>query len=222
MEYYDLHVDIENIEGAINMAKKIGFNGIALTTQILEKKPEINIDLVSCIMIKARNKDELKKEIEKNRERFEILMVYGGEYEINRAACEDSKVDLLCHPEKNRNDSGLDHVCVKAAAENNVAIEINFNEVLNARNRPKILSFLQRNIFLCKKYNTKVVTTSGAKSIWEIRAPRELAALTYLLGHDLKSAIDSISIIPKDIVDINREKLSGLRFGNVRVVKENR
>ena len=127
---------------------------------------------------------------------------------------------MLCSPERGRKDSGLDHICVRSASENNVAIEINFNEVLNSKNRSQSLSFLRRNIYLCNKYNAKIITTSGAKSIWEMRSPRELASLTNLLGLDIKSAIDSVSSVPEEIINTNREKISGKRIGNTKIVGE--
>ncbi|MEM7826878.1 MAG: RNase P subunit p30 family protein [Candidatus Aenigmatarchaeota archaeon] len=215
MGFYDLHIEA-NDKDVIKMAKQLGFDGIAVVN------PEIKsdeIEIISCAMIKVNSKEELNNEIEKYRNKVELIMVYGGNYEINKAACEDNRVDILCHPELGRNDSGLDHVCVKSAMENNVAIEINFNSVLNSKNRPRMLSYLRRNISLCKEYNAKIITVSGAKSKWEMRAPRELASLSHLLGLDINSAVASLSIIPENIIKINREKLSGKRIGDVKIVE---
>ncbi|MCD6092755.1 MAG: hypothetical protein J7J38_01915 [Candidatus Aenigmarchaeota archaeon] len=217
MKYYDLHIEIENdAEKVIEYAKMLGFSGIAVTANPPAHRDEIEI--VPCILIKAENKEDMKNEIEKYRNKTELVMVYGGNYEINRAACEDGRVDVLCSPERGRKDSGLDHICVRSASENNVAIEINFNEVLNSKNRSQSLSFLRRNIYLCNKYNAKIITTSGAKSIWEMRSPRELASLTNLLGLDIKSAIDSVSSVPEGIINTNREKIYGKRIGNTKIV----
>lgn len=219
MTYYDIHVEIAEAESAVKRAKLLGFSGIALMgTPDKSLIKEDGFDIVSAIILKAKTVEELKSEIDKFRSKVEILAVHGGIYEINRAACEDARVDLLCHPERGRIDSGLDHICTKAAAENGVALEINFGELLNSRSRPKQIYFMQRNIYLCNKYGAKLITTSGASDIWEMRAPRELASIANVLGLDIGLAIDSVSTIPGEKVLVNREKLSGSRIGGVKVI----
>jgi len=230
MGYYDMHIEIkENLEEVIKLAKRLDYSGILIAYEEQEIKNIENlknialragIELISGLVAKPKNKEELKRILDEYRKRVEIIAVAGGNYEINRAASEDSRVDILYHPELGRNDSGLDHICVKAASENNVAIEINFNEILQSRNRPKILTFMRRNVKLCKKYGTNIIITSGAKNKWEMRAPRELASIGYILGMDLKTAIDSVSTIPENIIKTNREKLNGRLIKNVRVVDE--
>lgn len=224
MRYYDLHIEAkEKVEDIIEISKRLGYAGIALinvdkeTAKSLSEKH--SIDVISCKMINVSSKDELKRELASSRMSYEIILVSGGLYEVNRAACEDSRVDILCHPEKGRKDSGLDHICVKAAADNNVAIEINFNEILNSGNRAKTMALIRNNIMLCSKYETKVVITSGANNKWGLRAPRDLAAIGFLLGMDLNKAIQAISSVPEEIVRINREKIEGKRLGNVRIIE---
>lgn len=224
MGYYDLHVEVkENVDEVVELAKRLGYTGLALVNVEREVAKSLSekhgIDVVSCKMIIANTKDELKRELSKNREKFELILVSGGIYEVNRAACEDSRVDVLCHPEKGRKDSGLDHICVRAASLNNVAIEINFSEILNSGNRPKTMSLIRNNIMLCNKYDAKVIITSGANNKWELRAPRDLAAIGFLLGVELNKAIQSVSSIPEEIVRINREKIEGKRFGNIRIIE---
>jgi ribonuclease P/MRP protein subunit RPP1 len=159
--------------------------------------------------------------VKKIRNKVEVLMVHGGDYDVNRAACENSMVDILCHPELGRKDSGLDHICMKSAEENRVAIEINFREILESykRHRVYILSAMKRNIKLCKKYNTLIITTSGAVSKWNMRPGRELASVSHILGMELGEAIASVSTVPEELVKTNREKLANKRFEGVSVVE---
>lgn len=225
-----MHIEIkENFEDVIKFAKRLDYTGIFIavdeenfniSNNLKNIAVSIGIDIVLGIVLKPKNKEELKKALNEYRKSVEVIAVSGGDYEINRAACEDNRVDILYHPELGRNDSGLDHICVRAASENNVAIEINFNEILEAKNRPKILTFMRRNIKLCKKYGANIVITSGAKNKWEMRAPRELASIGYVLGMDLKTAIDSVSTIPESIIKTNRDKINEKQIGNVRVVDE--
>lgn len=221
MAFYDFHVHTnmsigENTEEeVIDVARKLGFNGIGLVRyENKEFENKDDFDVVNAIMIKPDSPDELNKLVRKFRNRAEVLMVHGGDYDINRTACENSAIDVLCHPELNRTDSGLDHICAKAAADNDVAVEINFREILESyrKHRVNILSYMRKNIMLCSKYGVNVITTSGAVAKWGMRSSRELAANAYLLGLDLAKALDSVSTVPENIVKKNREKLAGRRW----------
>jgi ribonuclease P/MRP protein subunit RPP1 len=230
--FYDLHVHTmlsigENtVDECAEMARKLGINGIGIARYFngtLEELPRIEgVDLINCLIIKPSNPEELQNLAKKARIKAEVLMVHGGDYKVNRAACENSYIDVLCHPELGRRDSGLDHTCIKVAADNNVAIEVNFREVLESHKRQRVyvLSAMRKNVALCRKYDAKVITTSGSVSKWSIRAGRELAALTHLLGLELGIAIDSVSAVPEEIVRTNREKLAGRRWEGVSIVEE--
>jgi len=233
MFFYDMHIHtIESIgensvQEMIEMAKRLGFAGIAIVRYYtpgmdLELKCDGDIDIVNAIMIKAKTPGEMNKIAKKIRDKVEILMVHGGDYDVNRAACENSMIDILCHPELGRKDSGLDYICAKAANENNVAIEINFREILESygRNRVYILSALRKNILLCKKYDVKVVTTSAAVSKWGMRGGRELAAVSHLLGLELTDAVASVTTIPEEMVKMNRKKLKNEKWEGVEIEGE--
>ncbi|MBI3190531.1 hypothetical protein HYZ41_02400 [archaeon] len=228
--FYDLHVHTnisigENtLEETAEMAKRLGLGGIGVVQYYpnYSELPLVNgIDVVKCTMIKANNVNELSDMISKARNRCEVLMVHGGDYDINRAACENSMVDVLCHPELGRKDSGFDHICAKAANENNVAVEVNFREIMESykKNRIYILSAIKKNVTLYKKYDVNIVTASGAVTKWGLRSGRELSAITNMMGLDLGHAIDSSSLIPENIVSQNREKLAGKRWQGAQIVE---
>ncbi len=229
--FYDLHVHTslsigENtVEEMAEMARKVGLTGIGVARYFNGKIGELprieGVDIVSCVIIKSDNPADLAKSVGKARDKAEVVMVHGGDYDINRAACENPMVDILCHPELGRKDSGLDHVCLKAASENKVAIEINFREILESykRRRIYILSGMKKNITLAKKYGTRIITASGAVNKWGMRSGRELSSFAYLLGADIGEAIGTTSTVPEEIIKINREKLAGSRFEGVSVVE---
>jgi len=228
MLFYDLHVHTKesigenSLEEIVAMAKKLDLRGMAIARyhdNITELPTIEGIDLINAVIVKAETPEELNRIVKEVRNSAEIVMVHGGNYDINRTACENHMVDILCHPELGRKDSGLDHICVRAAKDNNVAIEINFREVLESfkRHRLYVLSSMKNNIMLCKKYEVDVVTTSAAVSKWELRGGRELASMSYLLGLDLASAIASVTTIPENIVKTNREKLKGNLWEGVKL-----
>ncbi len=220
--FYDLHVHTaasigENkLEEMADMAKRIGLDGIAVVSyfpDVAEFEKIEGIDIVNAVMLKPANVQEFEKLISKARPKAELLYVHGGNYDVNRAACESSAVDMLCHPELGRKDSGIDHIVMKAAADNKVAIEVNFREILEShgRNRTNILSSMRTNVMLASKYEAKIVATSGAVNIWGMRAGRELAAFLNLMGMDLGESLDAMSNVSKQMIAENRERLAGKR-----------
>lgn len=227
--FYDIHIHDkrtdgeDDIDSIIEIAKKLNITGLGIVAHQneLEWDERDDIDIVKAVLIKPKNVSDMKDIVKGVREKAEVVIVAGGDYEINRSAVENPFVDILAYPEFNRKDSGMDHVCMRAAHENNVAIEINFREVLETggRHRALILAAMRKNIMLAKKYDVKIVTTSGAFSKWNMRSPRDMVALTHILGLDISDAIATVSDIPKEIVEDNRKRLSGKKWNGVEIVE---
>ncbi|MFH1420841.1 MAG: RNase P subunit p30 family protein [Candidatus Aenigmatarchaeota archaeon] len=230
MFFYDLHVHAndsigeDSVDDIVKTAKQLDLAGIGLaryyTTDMSFDWPQYDdIDIVKAVIIKAAGVADLENAIRAVRDKVDLLMVHGGDYAINRRACELGAVDILCHPELGRRDSGMDHITVKMARDNNVAIEINFREILETYKRHRVyaLSYLKRNVFLCRKYGTHVIMTSAAVSRWQMRAGRQLASLAHVLGMELVDAVAGVSTIPETIVNTNRKKLAGNMWEGVEI-----
>lgn len=226
MKFFDLHVHSafsggeSSLEEIAKTAKLLGYHGICLVfyyqdekqkemleAEIEKLKKEVGIEIY--LGFEARNLKELK-ELSRKRRSFDLLLARGGEVEMNRKACETREVDILTHPEYQRNDSGLDHVSVRFAAENDVAIELNLREILisSKASRAKVLANMARNVKLAKKYGAKIIVCSGAVSHWELRDPLCLASLATQLGLELKEAKEAVSKIPEKIVEKIKERRS--------------
>jgi ribonuclease P/MRP protein subunit RPP1 len=226
MNSYDLHLHSAFSEGESSLeelastAKNLGYKGICfaeyyegkkqlekLQKEIKKVKQKVGIDIF--LGFEARSKKELKS-LAKIRRNFDILLVRGGDLELNREACETSQVDILTHPELERKDSGLDHVSVKFAAKNQVAIEINFREILisGKRTRSKVLANIQNNVKLAKKFRAPIILCSGAISHWELRSPLVLISFATQLGLELKGAKQAISKIPEKMIKQAKERKS--------------
>lgn len=237
MEFYDLHVSAgaNTSEELAKMAEKLGWRGFAIAEKfesvekfkafkatVAEAQKNSKVEIFPAAEIHASEPAELKHAIEKARELALIVIVAGGNYKINRAACEDGRVDILAHPSLGRFDSGLDEACLQKAFENNVAIEINFREILGAfrRQRSQILQNIRTNIRLCTEMRNKIILCSNASSIWEMRDPRQIVAIAENLGLELIRGFASASATPLAIVQKNRAVLSGARIAEgVELVK---
>jgi len=238
MNFYDLHIygafsgGESSLEELASMAKKLGYKGICFTAYYQDRKQmgilQAEIERVGkktgveiFLGFKARNTRELSFLADKRKD-FDVLLVRGGNLRLNRKACETPEVDILVHPELERSDSGLDHVCLKFAAKNNVAIEVNFREisVSTKKTRGMILSNIGRNIRLAKKYHTSIIICSGAMSHWELKSPEVMISMACQLGLELKEAKDGMTKVPEKIIKMIKDRRSGkwVRPG-VKVVK---
>ena len=230
MRFVDLDIQsnlssgTSSIEEIAKFAEQLGFSSIVicdawespqklqeLKEKIAEVQKLVKVEIIPGVKIEAGTISELKRSIEQAREKAVIIAVAGGDYEINRAACEDSRVDFLAHPEFNRRDNGLDEVCLHAASKNDVAIEVNFRELLTTykRTRTYNLEKIATNIRLCQNLGVKIVASSGAQSAWEMRDPRELVSIVNILGVEVGSSFATVSDIPNAIIDKNKRKLGG-------------
>ncbi len=236
--FYDMivHTNVSigenSLDEVVDMAKKLGLDGICVPTyytslkdlkeytSTLKKYDEI--DVVSGVIVKADSPQDMNNIVSMVRKKVEMVIVHGGEYSINRAACENPMVDILAHPELNRTDSGLDHICAKSATDNNVAIEINFRELLESSGtlRVRTLKKIMKNVRICRNYKTPLITTSGAVSIWNMRSGRELASVANLVGLPITEAIETVSTVPEKIVEDNRKKLNKEKIGDVEVIDD--
>jgi ribonuclease P/MRP protein subunit RPP1 len=218
MNFYDLHVHsafsegTSSIEQLASMAKLLEYHGICfaeyykgeeqikkLAAEVQKVREKIGIEVF--LGFEANNSKELNILADK-RKKFDVLLVHGGQVSLNREAVETPEVDILTHPEFNRYDSGMNHVMMKFAAKNNVAIEINFREVLmsSKKSRSTLLQNIRTNIMLAKKYRTPLVISSGAVSHWELRDPQSLASFASQFGLSLQEATKCISKVPEKIV----------------------
>ena len=233
MKFYDLHVQSNLSTGTSSIlelakfAENLGFSGIVICDKfesvdkiremkdhIEQAKKEVDIDIYPGIEIEAENPLELKKLLSRVRDHVLVVAVHGGKYAINRAACEDSRVDILCHPELGRNDSGLDAVCMKAAAANDVAIQVSFRTILYSyrRSRSSLLSKMATNIKLANDMKARIVICSGAQAKWDMRDPRELISIMNVLGTELSRAFSTLSDVPGAIIEKNKKKLMGRKI----------
>ncbi len=232
-QFYDLCVRSpfgggqSSIAEIMKTGERFGFSGVCivdgfrdlaglgeLKAAIEKARAGTKLDIALGAEIRADSVQELKRLLETVRERVEVLIVSGGDYSINRAACEDSRVDILLHPEAGRIDSGLDEACTEAAQKNSVAIGFGFKELLNSfrKQRAKILESIGTNAQLLEKSRGMGVVVSSAGSVWEMREPRQLASVLTALGFELSSALKMVSENPMWILEKNRKVLAGKRI----------
>ena len=117
--------------------------------------------------------------------------IIGGKDFVNRKAVENPRVDILISPERSRNkdfmksrNSGLNHVLVKLASKNKVAIGFDFNYVLDSgeKERANILGKMKLNVLLCNKYKVGMCVCNSIKNKEDERSENSLKAFGRILG----------------------------------------
>ncbi len=131
------------------------------------------------IVVKGKNKKELLREIEKNKGKIIIYKPHSEE--MLRFSLEKTKVNIIYGFEDiNPKDSlhyvrgGLDQVTCKIAAQNDKKIGFSFSEILNSKDRGRLMARMRLNLKLCKKYKVDVIFSNFSVSKMEMRSKKDL------------------------------------------------
>lgn len=125
-----------------------------------------------------------------------INFVKGGELSLNQAIVRKRGVHVLLDPIglKSEFDSAVGQV----ANDRNVFIGISLRSVIETKpaHRPRIFSNLASMVEICKKFGNNIIIVSGARDVYGMRAPQDLAAIGSLFGLSRAQALWSISENP--------------------------
>ena len=229
-------VDINHIfeEEGIKLLKELGWYGSIVVQynenydkkifdEVKEYGEREGLRIYTGVKIRSESPKELVRYVKKFRSKVDVILVEGGMLKINRQALELHDVDILSTPELNRRDSGLDHVLARLGSVHRVAIELNFKQLLIRKNpyeRARLLWTFRRNMYLAKKFDTPVVLSSGAESIYDIKSPHDLRSFLNTLTGDpvySKAIMEFPYKIAEYRVYLRRENV--VRYG-VEVVEE--
>ena len=216
MKLYDLCVKVENLKETIDIAKKLGWDGLGLiipysvnymkelgALKDSVKSLKSGIDLGFGIEINTKDPRDVRKIAKAIRRDVELVVVRGGTPEVNRTALETLEVDILTH---NDGDMKINHVLAKLAAKNNVAIGFVFSNILLSYKRTRISLFsdMITNAKVLKKYRSPFIISSGSLSAWDLRSPSDLLAFGKLLGFQENQVNHAMSDV---ILRENRKRL---------------
>ncbi|MCD6371101.1 MAG: hypothetical protein J7L39_00090 [Candidatus Aenigmarchaeota archaeon] len=221
MKFFDLRIKVEKIDrNDLSLFCRnltlLGYQGAAIIfpeklrkkcERLEERLNEISKkeNFLLLIGFEAKNIKELRRLIN-DRKKFDLLVVKGGDLNLNRKACESPEVDVLFNPEANRKDSGMNHISVKMAAKNGVALGISFKKFIEFEEDKFLIKKLLMNVRLAKKYGMKIVIASGASNPWEVVDPCVLISVGKILEMEINEAKKSVSRIPYDIIKTNKER----------------
>lgn len=191
--FFDLNIKGSNLENNLMMAReasRYGWQHINFSynqndfTQALDFKNDLKnylSDVISfdyTLEIKSTNVNEIRKVVNKFRNKSLCISVVGGDLKVNRSSLENVKIDVLSRPYLKRFDSGLNQVLAKEALRNNVAIELCFKDVLKSylSYRSKTISNFRDIYVLYRKFDFPLILSSRAQSVFDIRTTHDFVA----------------------------------------------
>ncbi len=201
--FYELIVHLPDekdaFAGFTSTAKKYGYSGIGVLDL---KKARYDpggltgdLSLHSAVGISGRS-SKIRDEIKKYKDSPDILIVEGADEELARAAVEAEGIDILMQPVKFNNVLG------KIASDNSVAIGFDAGSIIRLRGEARAgeLRIMRTNLMYARKYCLRMVLTCMPSSPFDLRAPREMAALGGIFGMSAKEAVDAMSTFPIEIL----------------------
>ena len=196
--FYDFNVHPQGPNSIARMAfeaKRRGYSGMAVINSTISGDLPGDFSIYAGIEIKARPSG-LREEIKKHRGSSVILIVIGGNEELTRAAVETEGLDILLQPAE------FNNVLAKAASDNSIALGFDLGSLIHLRGEVRVreLMNMRTNLKYARKYDLSMILTSNAHSIFDIRSPREMEALSRLFGMKPEEAVKAMSSNPLGIL----------------------
>ncbi len=192
---------------------------------ILEEFNELNestdLELYRGIVINETNPNLLRKEVQRNYRKVDLIMANGGDEKINRTICETPQIDIINRPYLDKRNSGINHILSKLLVENNISVNINLVDILKHKGffRARTLNYINQMLMLQRKYGFRTVISSGSESFYDVRSPKNIILLSQLMDMDIDYAKKCITEHPMKIIeDITIHKESIVQ--GVRIIKD--
>ncbi len=196
-----VHLDPEiPAEEMLRAANRFGYKGIGICSEHAEPARESGI--YRGVEIRTNSVSELKRKLRRYWSKVPLLAVRGGDKKLNMAAVKDYRVDVLTNPCGEDWRGELKPQMLELAARNGIAIEFNLSAIIGSRRgeRAHILRQMHENLELMRKYGVMPLLATDARSIYDLRAPREMIAIAALYGMEREEAIRALSEIPAGIL----------------------
>jgi RNase P/RNase MRP subunit p30 len=118
------------------------------------------------ILLTETNFSKLKEKIKKEKIEGKTIIYSSEDDELNRKVMEKLPINIILINQKDRKDfqkqrnSGFNQVMAKVAKKQNIAIGINFDEIVESsspKEREEIIARVKQNVFLCNKDKVSMI-----------------------------------------------------------------
>ncbi len=233
--FFDLNIKGSSLENNVKLAmeaSKYGWEHINFSYNQNDFQNALNlkedmednlgdaIDFDYTLEIRSTNINEIRKSVNKFRNKALCISVVGGDLKVNRAVLENIKIDVLSRPYLKRYDSGLNHILAKEAVNNNVAVELCFKDILRTYLTPraKVISNFRDIYTLYRKFEFPLILSSGAESVFDIKTTHDFISVFKQTGLSDED-IDKSFKTAENILEFNKNR-DNLIFKGVRRVDD--
>lgn len=224
MKFFDFHIQAADHDSSLRLlseASRLGYHGAVLVCpdetysrlqpeiELLRDNPEIRgLEVAAGVMINASNPQDMRRKVNRFRRKADVVYVSGGDLKVNRAACENPRVDVLSAPYSSRRDAGMNHVLAREAARNRVAVELVTSDVTGSwlKVRARVLEYFRDILKLHRKFHFPLLLSSRASSIYDLRTPRDLMNLAVCFGMSTHEVRGALSSTPSSIIEYSRKR----------------
>jgi len=127
----------------------------------------------------------------------DLVLVDAGDQGFNRAVISLRGVDVIRQVHRAPNGA-FTHVTARMAADHGVALEFDLQPLVHLRGWPRqrVLQSHARLLRLQRKYGFPATVATNARSMLDLRSPREMAALTRLFGMGEEETLRALATPP--------------------------
>jgi RNase P/RNase MRP subunit p30 len=209
MQTYDLHVrlPVKNTEmefgSLMKQASILGFAGLAIDSPnpfTTENTPD-TLKLLHRFTFSPRSASRLRFHVNKQLKQVGLLVIHGRTKPIWLAAAQIPGVHMIMLKEI-EDFRVIDSQVARAMAKQDKPIEICLHKLLihTGSLRSRLMRVMQTALDHIVRADCKLILTSGATHSSELRAPKDLEALSYLASVSEEIAKRAMIQGPKDLV----------------------
>ncbi|MFX1504598.1 MAG: RNase P subunit p30 family protein [Promethearchaeota archaeon] len=202
----------------VHIAIHLGFTEIWISNPTKEEKKEmIHSSFSSLISMHERldiglnneSKAQMTSLLSHKRRDFPIIAVTCANPDLTAWAAQDNRVDILRFP-LFQTGKLMTRSIAKLMVKFEKCLEIQLCELYSLPERQQIpaLRQIRSAVEIAIRKKVPIIVSSGSTRPEQMRAPRELASLSQMLLDDSVLSLNSLSIIPQQLVKRNLKKIN--------------
>jgi ribonuclease P/MRP protein subunit RPP1 len=195
-------------------AAECGYDGIVVRNHgdepasydAAEIRETYGIDVVEGVEVRASDPGTASGYVGSHRQDHTVVCVHSESTEMNRFAVEHPAVDVLAHPMRG---GDFNQVLAKAAAANNVHVEISLADIIEADGGSRVHSLqnLRKLRKLISYYDVPYVVSLDPADHLALRSPRDVVAIGEAIGCEPGMIREGLAAWG-DIAARNRDRMS--------------
>jgi RNase P/RNase MRP subunit p30 len=189
MPMLDLHIRFSHSPSEVefthfsNLANTLGFTGLAIETPKALKLPAFHYPLTIFrrLTLSPRGATQLRFRVHKQMQQTDLLVIHGRSKPIWLAAAEIPSVHMIML--KDIEDfMVMDSRVARVMANHNKPVELCLQSLLTLKGsiRSRLMRVMNNAVKHLVRADCPLILTSGASQLCELRAPRDLEALSFL------------------------------------------